>query len=284
MTVELSCSTENCTHSCDYQCLNGDVSKFGGPTSMSFPRTFCTGTVWMMSVISFSTDFWARIWNGSQSSLCHWPVSLTILTVSERRGKGPRGPGWLIYVEDYGPKKIDPLEIPIFNQSKRMGFRSVYPDSVLTPHLALLNPIAMLIDRWMALMFALGWIPALDRTWEDLCGKWARWAWEARTWGLCLEDTVFDCQKARRIGWFSNVYSSSCVGVFFAFPALEEVEVGTTDVWFICTVGWSKMLTLEMVSPLLRGWKPLVDDSTISEHGWQIWPMVHQQSDWKWGS
>ena len=42
-----------------------------------------------------------------------------------------------------------------------MGFRSVYPDSVLTPHLALLNPIAMLIDRWMALMFALGWIPAL---------------------------------------------------------------------------------------------------------------------------
>ena len=136
-----------------------------------------------------------------------------------------------------------------------MGFRSVYPDSVLTPHLALLNPIAMLIDRWMALMFALGWIPALG-------SNLGRFMWEVspmslggQNLGTMLGRYGFRLPESAA-DWmiFECIFIKLCWR-FFAFPALEKVEVGTTDVWFICTVGWSKMLTLEMVSPLLRGWK-----------------------------
>ena len=122
--------------------------------------------------------------------------------------QGPR----LIYLEDYGfpllvrGKKEDTTRNSnyIFNQRKRMGFRGVYPgSSVLTPTIC--HPFrgpCWLHGRWMALMFALRWIPALG-------SSRGRFMWEVsqmslggqKVLGKTRVPALDDCGYSRSRGW-----------------------------------------------------------------------------------
>lgn len=212
-----------------------------GPHKLRNPPR--TGMVWMMSAISFSNGFWARIRIGSQSSLHRWPVffrtsAISLVTLIGRK----------VWSKD----KRSLVDLFVCNETSRLAGIIWIPTRSLR--------ISHAFDgRWMPLMFAQGWIPALG-------SSRGKFLWEANKTGLGKK--IFWKKNHEVLGVFS-LGSRFTVSYFFVIRASSCLMRGYLEWW------------LEMPC---KAEKTPMDESKISEDGWQIQPVVHQQSDRKWGS